>query len=167
MKMKTSKTMTNKSDLIKLKLMPPLARGNHMTLDFNCPLNFFARILKRFATNLGGGSSQNGRDSAGRRLGIKRGDGCRVKATEILVRQRGTVWKPGENVFLGRDHTIHAKIDGIVRFERKVLLDNRVYVNVEEDPNKPKVKLVDISSYLKLPNTADGTLHRQEIQVSS
>ena len=129
--------------------------------------NALGRISKRFATNLGGGSSQNGRDSAGRRLGIKRGDGCRVKANEILVRQRGTVWKPGENVFLGRDHTIHAKIEGIVRFERRVLLDNRVYVNVEEDPNKPKVKLIDISSYLRLPNTADGTYHKREVNVSS
>jgi large subunit ribosomal protein L27 len=136
-----------------------------MNPNYNNPFNFFAKVLKRFATNLGGGSTQNGRDSAGRRLGIKRGEGCRVKANEILVRQRGTVWKPGENVFLGRDHTIHAKIDGIVRFERKVLLDNRVYVNVEEDPNKPKVTLVDISSYLKLPNTADGTFHQEKFKL--
>lgn len=137
-----------------------------MNPNYNNPFNFLGKVLKRFATNLGGGSSQNGRDSAGRRLGIKRGDGCRVKANEILVRQRGTVWKPGENVFLGRDHTIHAKIDGIVRFERKVLFDNRVYVNVEEDPNRAKVILMDISNYLKLPNTADGTYHQREIQTS-
>jgi large subunit ribosomal protein L27 len=158
--------MANKSDLIKLKLMNPLQKSiDHMISILNGHNIAFGRILKRCATNLGGGSTQNGRDSAGRRLGIKRGDGCRVKANEILVRQRGTVWKAGENVFLGRDHTIHAKIDGIVRFEKRTLLDNRVYVNIEEDPNKPIVKLVDISSYLKLPNTADGTYHKRETNV--
>jgi large subunit ribosomal protein L27 len=66
-----------------------------------------------------GGSSRNGRDSAGRRLGVKRFDGQTVTAGSILVRQRGTRISPGENVGLGRDHTIFAKINGIVQFETK------------------------------------------------
>jgi large subunit ribosomal protein L27 len=66
-----------------------------------------------------GGSSRNGRDSAGRRLGVKRFGGQTVTAGSILVRQRGTKISPGENVGLGRDHTIFAKIDGIVQFESK------------------------------------------------
>jgi large subunit ribosomal protein L27 len=64
-----------------------------------------------------GGSSRNGRDSAGRRLGVKRFDGQTVTAGSILVRQRGTKILPGENVGVGRDYTVFAKIDGIVHFE--------------------------------------------------
>lgn len=64
-----------------------------------------------------GGSSRNGRDSAGKRLGVKRFGGQLVKAGNIIVRQRGTKIHPGANVGLGRDYTIFAKIDGIVRFE--------------------------------------------------
>ena len=65
-----------------------------------------------------GGSSRNGRDSAGQRRGIKRYAGQVVKAGNILVRQRGTQIHPGNNVGLGRDYTIFAKIDGVVSFER-------------------------------------------------
>jgi large subunit ribosomal protein L27 len=65
-----------------------------------------------------GGSSRNGRDSNGQRRGIKRYSGQTVSAGSILVRQRGTHIHPGENVGLGRDYTIFAKIDGIVTFER-------------------------------------------------
>jgi len=64
-----------------------------------------------------GGSSRNGRDSAGQRLGVKRFGGQKVTAGSILVRQRGTKIFPGENVGLGRDHTLFAKIDGIVQFK--------------------------------------------------
>ena len=64
-----------------------------------------------------GGSSRNGRDSAGKRLGVKRFSGQLVKAGNILVRQRGTKIHPGVNVGVGRDYTLFAKIDGIVRFE--------------------------------------------------
>ena len=67
----------------------------------------------------GQGSSRNGRDSAGRRLGVKRFSGSFVTAGSILVRQRGTKIHPGNNVGLGRDDTLFAKIDGFVRFERK------------------------------------------------
>jgi large subunit ribosomal protein L27 len=66
-----------------------------------------------------GGSSRNGRDSPGQRLGVKRFAGQLVKAGSIIVRQLGTAIHPGNNVGLGRDYTIFAKIDGIVRFERK------------------------------------------------
>jgi len=65
-----------------------------------------------------GGSSRNGRDSAGQRYGIKRFAGQKVHAGSILVRQKGTKIHPGNNVGLGKDYTIFAKIDGIVAFER-------------------------------------------------
>ena len=64
-----------------------------------------------------GGSSRNGRDSAGQRLGVKRFSGQAVTAGSILVRQRGTRIFPGDNVGLGRDHTIFAKIDGVVQYK--------------------------------------------------
>ena len=65
-----------------------------------------------------GGSSKNGRDSVGRRLGIKRYGGEEVLAGNIIVRQRGTKWKPGKNVGLGKDHTIFALLDGQVLFTK-------------------------------------------------
>ena len=65
-----------------------------------------------------GGSSRNGRDSNGQRRGVKRYSGQKVNAGSIIIRQRGTHIHPGENVGLGRDYTIFAKIDGIVAFER-------------------------------------------------
>lgn len=67
----------------------------------------------------GQGSSRNGRDSAGQRLGVKRFSGNYVTAGSIIVRQRGTKVHPGENVGIGRDDTLYAKIDGFVNFERK------------------------------------------------
>ncbi len=66
-----------------------------------------------------GGSSRNGRDSAGRRLGVKRFSGQVVRAGNILVRQKGTKVYPGQNVGMGRDYTLFAKIDGFVRFEKR------------------------------------------------
>jgi len=66
----------------------------------------------------GGGSTRNGRDSAGRRLGVKRFDSELVRAGSIIVRQRGTRIQPGNNVGLGRDHTLFALIDGSVKFEQ-------------------------------------------------
>ena len=63
-----------------------------------------------------GGSSRNGRDTAGRRLGVKRYGGQSVLAGNILIRQRGTKYAPGTNVGLGKDHTIFALINGIVKF---------------------------------------------------
>ena len=66
-----------------------------------------------------GGSSKNGRDSIGQRLGIKKFGSEHVKAGNIIVRQRGTKIHPGNNVGLGKDYTIFALIDGVVKFERK------------------------------------------------
>jgi len=76
----------------------------------------------------GQGSSKNGRDSAGRRLGVKRYGGEHVTAGNIIIRQRGTKIHPGEGVGLGRDHTIFALIDGVVKFETK--RGDRKYVSV-------------------------------------
>ncbi len=64
----------------------------------------------------GVGSSRNGRDSISKRLGVKRHDGQVVRAGNILVRQRGTKFYPGDNVGMGSDYTLFAKIDGVVRF---------------------------------------------------
>jgi large subunit ribosomal protein L27 len=65
-----------------------------------------------------GGSSRNGRDSVGQRYGVKRFGGQRVRAGNILIRQKGTTIHPGENVGIGKDYTLFAKIDGFVTFER-------------------------------------------------
>ena len=67
----------------------------------------------------GQGSTQNNRDSAGRRLGIKKFGGEKVIPGNIIVRQRGTKIHPGKNVGIGKDHTIFALIDGVVKFEQK------------------------------------------------
>jgi len=67
----------------------------------------------------GQGSTTNGRDSIGKRLGVKRFAGQTVRAGSILVRQRGTTFKPGLNVGVGRDYTLFALIDGVVQFENK------------------------------------------------
>ena len=75
-----------------------------------------------------GGSSRNGRDSAGRRLGVKMYGGQWVLAGNILARQRGTKWHPGRNVGVGKDHTLFAKIDGKIEFRTKT--KGRVFVSV-------------------------------------
>ncbi|AEA33268.1 50S ribosomal protein L27 [Hippea maritima] len=66
------------------------------------------------------GSTKNGRDSIGKRLGVKRADGQMVKAGEILVRQRGTKWHPGKNTGKGKDDTLFALVAGTVKFEEKL-----------------------------------------------
>ena len=71
------------------------------------------------ASKKGVGSSKNGRDSESKRLGLKAGDGQYVTAGSIIVRQRGTKFHPGNNVGIGGDDTLFAKIDGSVKFERK------------------------------------------------
>jgi large subunit ribosomal protein L27 len=75
-----------------------------------------------------GGSSRNGRDSAGRRLGVKKFGGEIVIAGNILARQRGTQWHPGPNVGIGKDHTLFALIHGRVEFNTKA--KGRTYVSV-------------------------------------
>lgn len=82
------------------------------------------------ATKKAGGSSKNGRDSAGRRLGVKRSDGQNVIPGNIIVRQRGTKFHPGQNVGIGKDHTIFALVEGNVKFLRKK--DNKVFISVIE-----------------------------------
>jgi large subunit ribosomal protein L27 len=77
----------------------------------------------------GAGSSRNGRDSESKRLGVKLFGGQTVKAGSIIVRQRGTVHNPGQNVGMGEDHTLFALTDGEVEFKRK--RDNRSYVSVK------------------------------------
>ena len=81
-------------------------------------MNFMKLNIQLFAHVKAQGSTQNGRDSRGRRLGAKASDGEQVTAGSILYRQRGTKIYPGNNVGMGKDHTLFAKIDGIVRFER-------------------------------------------------
>ncbi|QLE01446.1 50S ribosomal protein L27 [Galbibacter sp. BG1] len=77
----------------------------------------------------GVGSSKNGRESESKRLGVKIFGGQAATAGNIIVRQRGTSHNPGENVYMGKDHTLHAKVDGIVKFQKK--RDNRSYVSIE------------------------------------
>ena len=77
-----------------------------------------------------GGSSRNGRDSAGQRLGVKAFGGEVLHAGSIIVRQRGTKFHPGTNVGIGRDHTLFAKANGAVKFTTK--RDDRTYVSIVE-----------------------------------
>ena len=76
----------------------------------------------------GVGSSKNGRDSESKRLGVKKSGGQAVVAGNIIIRQRGTVRVAGENVGIGRDHTLFALVDGTVKFQRK--RDDKMYVSV-------------------------------------
>ncbi len=76
-----------------------------------------------------GGSSRNGRDTAGKRLGVKKFGGEHVIPGNIIIRQRGTKWKPGENVGVGRDYTIFALIEGKVKYQTRA--GGRTWVSVE------------------------------------
>lgn len=78
----------------------------------------------------GAGSSRNGRESESKRLGVKIFGGQFAKAGNILVRQRGTVHNPGENVGIGKDHTLFALVDGVVVFRKK--RENKSYVSIEK-----------------------------------
>ncbi|MGB5264328.1 MAG: 50S ribosomal protein L27 [Lutimonas sp.] len=78
----------------------------------------------------GVGSSKNGRESESKRLGVKIFGGQAALAGNILVRQRGTKHHPGDNVYMGKDHTLHAQIDGFVKFAKKK--DNKSYVSIEK-----------------------------------
>jgi large subunit ribosomal protein L27 len=97
----------------------------------------------------GAGSSRNGRESESKRLGVKIFGGQAIVAGNIIVRQRGTVHNPGENVGIGRDHTLYALTDGVVKFTRKrndrsyVSVQNKVEeVTVTEKPVKKPVETV-------------------------
>ena len=76
----------------------------------------------------GVGSSKNGRESESKRLGVKIFGGQAARAGNIIIRQRGTAHNPGENVYLGKDHTLHAKVDGLVQFSKR--RNNKSYVSV-------------------------------------
>ncbi len=76
-----------------------------------------------------GGSSRNGRDTAGRRLGVKKFGGQSVIPGNIIIRQRGTRWHPGDNVGMGKDHTIFALVEGKVRFH--TAMGGRSFVSVD------------------------------------
>ncbi|MGD9154101.1 MAG: 50S ribosomal protein L27 [Bacillota bacterium] len=88
--------------------------------------------LQFFAHKKGMGSSRNGRDSNAQRLGVKRFDGQKVSAGSILVRQRGTKIHPGNNVGIGKDDTLFAKMDGFVAFERVGKTNKQV--SIYEEP---------------------------------
>jgi len=77
----------------------------------------------------GVGSSKNGRESHSKRLGVKIFGGQAALAGNIIIRQRGTKHYPGENVYMGKDHTLHAQVTGIVKFTKK--RNNRSYVSIE------------------------------------
>ena len=91
-------------------------------------MSFLRLNIQLFAHHKGQGSTSNGRDSAGRRLGAKAADGERVTAGSIIYRQRGTKIHPGNNVGIGGDDTLFAKISGYVKYER--LGKNRTKVSV-------------------------------------
>ena len=93
--------------------------------------------LQLFAHKKGVGSSRNGRDSESKRLGVKSADGQFVLAGNILVRQRGTKIHPGANVGIGKDDTLFAKVDGVVKFER-----------VGKDKKKASVYPVDVEAVI-------------------
>ena len=86
----------------------------------------------------GMGSTRNGRDSAGQRLGVKRSDGQVVLAGTIIVRQRGTAIRPGDNVGVGRDHTLFALVDGTVRFQHATRDRKKVSVYAEAASSEPE-----------------------------
>jgi large subunit ribosomal protein L27 len=104
----------------------------------------------------GVGSTDNGRDSKSKRLGVKLFGGQSAKAGNILVRQRGTEYHPGENVYMGRDHTLHAAIDGVVTFSRA--RNDRRYVSV-----LPVPEVIDAPTKPKSGSTAKPALPKQPI----
>ena len=106
---------------------PPIRLHNPLN---NIPHSCTPQITIRHATKKAGGSSSNGRDSAGRRLGIKVWPGTLAKAGSIIVRQRGKKFLVGDNVGMGKDHTVFAKVAGRVKLERSTKNRKRNYVHV-------------------------------------
>jgi large subunit ribosomal protein L27 len=96
-----------------------MAGGQIFLPQASVTLNLELPKERAMAHKKAGGSSRNGRDSAGQRLGVKRFSGQRVQAGNILVRQKGTRIHPGENVGLGKDYTLFARVDGIVQYEKR------------------------------------------------
>ena len=96
-------------------------------------------LLQLFAHKKGGGSTKNGRDSQAKRLGVKKSDGESVLAGNIIIRQRGTKFYPGDNVGMGKDYTLFALSEGKVKFGVK---NNRKTVSVVEIKEAKKTKKV-------------------------
>jgi large subunit ribosomal protein L27 len=100
-------------------------------------------LLRSFASKMQAGVTKKTKDSAGKRLGIKRFGGEAVHYNEILVRQRGFKWSPGYNVFVGRDHTLHSAVEGIVEHQynptRRRTVVSVVPYKVPERPMLPRV----------------------------
>ena len=105
-----------------------LSRASPQNFSRNASKNLFFQI--RTATKKAGGSSSNGRDSAGRRLGVKAHHDIQINAGSIIVRQRGKKWYPGENVGMGKDHTLFAKVDGVVAFTNHPFKKNKKVANI-------------------------------------
>ena len=111
-------------------------------IDFSLKqINNFDKTTIKWHTKKGVGSSKNGRESHSKRLGVKIYGGQPARAGNIIIRQRGTAHNPGDNVYLGKDHTLHAKVDGLVKFTKKK--DNKSYVSVVpfeglDPPSKPR-----------------------------
>ena len=91
----------------------------------------------RFATKKAGGSSKNGRDSPGQRLGLKKFGGEHVTPGHIILRQRGQKYHHGENTYMSRDHTIHAKIEGYVKFKWNRIKKHQIVSVSLINPNIP------------------------------
>ena len=92
----------------------------------------FRLNIQLFAHKKGQGSVKNGRDSNPKYLGVKKYDGEAVKAGNIIIRQRGTAYHPGENMGMGKDHTLYALVDGFVKFERFRKYKKQVSVYAEK-----------------------------------
>lgn len=101
-------------------------------------------MARRWATKKGGGSSKNGRKSAGKRLGVKLFEGESAISGNIIIRQRGTKFHPGLNVGMGRDHTLFALVAGQVRFTREIVPlrhkrdEERCFVNIQPYQTQPE-----------------------------
>ena len=122
----------------------------------------------------GVGSTDNGRDSKSKRLGVKLFGGQVAKAGNILVRQRGTRFHAGENVYMGKDFTLHAAVDGTVTFQRK--RQNRTFVNILPTngtpvaPPKPKKKItqpVDAPPVAEEKPTAEPVIEERSIEAAA
>ena len=97
----------------------------------------------RFATKKAGGSTRNGRDSPGKRLGVKKLGGNYVTPGTIIIRQRGQKYHHGENTKMGRDHTIYSIIEGYVKFTYNRLKKHQVVSVILENPNIPRKQKFD------------------------
>lgn len=109
-------------------------------------INFGCSNLQsiRFATKKAGGSTRNGRDSIGRRLGLKKFGGEHVIPGNIILRQRGQKYHHGENTYMSRDHSIHADVEGFVKFTYNRVRKHQVVSVVLENPNPPPLRNQDM-----------------------